>query len=76
MMPLAMVKEGAEVTIHCVNCGQGLKRRLCDLGLYNGTKVSVLKNDISGPIIIKVKDSKIVLGRGQTHKIMVEKIEG
>ena len=73
MIPLAMVEEGAKVTIHCVDRGGGRKRRKCDLGLYDGTKVSVLKNDISGPIIIKIKDSKIVLGRGQAHKIMAEK---
>ena len=72
-MPLSMSGEGTEVTIHCVNCGFGLKRRLCDLGLYDGTRVKVVKNDVAGPIIIKVKDSKLVLGRGQAQKIMVEK---
>ena len=71
-MPLSMVQEGDEVKIHCVGCGFGLKRRLCDLGLYDGTKVQIVKNDISGPIILKVKDSKLVLGRGQALKIMVE----
>ncbi len=74
-MPLSMVKEGEKVIVNCVNCGQRLKRRLCDLALYNGSKIRVVKNDIAGPIIIKLKDSKIVLGRGQAHKIMVEKIK-
>ncbi|MEA2037453.1 MAG: FeoA family protein [Nanoarchaeota archaeon] len=76
MMPLSMVTEGEEVTICCVNCGFGLKRRLCDLALYDGTKVKVVKNDVAGPIILKVKDSKLVLGRGQAHKIMVENVGG
>jgi len=76
MMPLSMVREGKEVKIHCVNCGRGLRARLCDLGLYEGSKVKVIKNDISGPIILKIKDSKIVLGRGQAHKIMAEVIMG
>jgi len=75
MMPLAMCEEGAEVDIHCVNCGHGIKRRLCDLGLYDNTKIKVIKNDISGPIIIQVKDSKLVIGRGQANKIMVRKGE-
>jgi len=75
MIPLAMCEEGDEVEIHCVDCGYGIKRRLCDLGLYDNTKIKVIKNDISGPIIVKVKDSKIMIGRGQANKIMVEKDE-
>ena len=75
MMPLAMAGEGEIVSVHCIDCGMGLKRRLCDLGLYDNTKVKVVKNDISGPIIITVKDSKLVIGRGQANKILVEGIQ-
>ena len=72
MMPLAMCNEGEEVVIHCVDCDKGIKKRLCDLGLHDGTKVRVVKNDISGPIIINVKDSKLIIGRRQANKIRVE----
>jgi ferrous iron transport protein A len=74
-IPLAMAKEGEKVKIHCVDCGRGLKNRLLDLGLYEGTVVEVIKNDIHGPVIIKILDSRIVLGRGQAHKIMVEPLK-
>ena len=74
MMPLSMVTEGKEVKIHYVDCGRGLRARLCDLGLYENSKVKVIKNDISGPLILKIKDSKIILGRGQAHKIMAKVI--
>ncbi len=72
MMPLAMCSEGEVKEVHCVGCGEGLKKRLCDLGLYDGTKIKIVKNDISGPVIIKIKDSKLVIGRGQASKIMVK----
>jgi ferrous iron transport protein A len=72
MMPLAMCSEGETAEVHCVDCGRGLKKRLCDLGLYDKTEVKVVKNEFSGPLIIKVKDSKLVLGRGQANKILVE----
>ena len=72
MMPLAMCQEGEEAKIRCVYCGQSLKKRLCELGLYDGTTVKVIKNDVSGPIIIQVKDSKLVIGRGQANKIMTQ----
>ncbi len=74
MMPLAMAREGEIVFVHCVDCGIGLKRRLCDLGLYADAKIKVVKNDISGPIIVAVKDSKLVIGRGQASKILVEEV--
>lgn len=75
MMPLAMAREGEEVLVHNVDCGIGLKKRLSDLGLYDNTKIKILKNDISGPVIVIVKDSKLVIGRGQANKILVEGIE-
>ena len=71
-MPLAMVAEGKTVTIKDIDCGRGLYKRLCDMGLYAGTRVKVIKNDVHGPVILKVLDSKLVIGRGQAHKIMVE----
>lgn len=76
MMPLSMVREGNKVKIHCVDCKRGLRARLCDLGLYEGTKIKVMKNDISGPMILKVKESKIIIGRGQAQKIMAEPLKG
>ena len=72
MIPLAMVREGGEVKIYCVNCGKKLKTRLCDLGIYEGSEVKVIKNDITSPILLKIKDSKLILGRGQAHKILTE----
>ncbi|MFH1642242.1 MAG: FeoA family protein [Nanoarchaeota archaeon] len=72
MMPLAMCSEGEEVKVNCVDCGAGLKKRLCDLGLYDGSIINIVKNDVSGPVIIKLKDSKLAIGRGQANKILVE----
>lgn len=71
MMPLAMASEGETVSIHCIDCGTEMKKRLGELGLYDSTKIKILKNDISGPVIIKVKESRLVIGRGQASKIMV-----
>ncbi len=70
--PLAMAKEGAKVTIKEIRSGRGLKKRLGELGLYEGTKVVIKKNDIFGPVMLKVLDSTLVLGRGEALKIMVE----
>ncbi len=71
-IPLIMAGNGSKVKIKSISGGRGLKQRLCDLGLYEGAIVELVKSSISGPVILKVLDSRIVIGRGQAHKIMVE----
>ena len=66
-----MAKEGDTIHVDRVECGCGLKKRLCDLGLYDKTTIRVVKNDVSGPVIVCVKDSKLAIGRGQANKIFV-----
>lgn len=72
MKTLTEVKEGEKAKINCLNCGHGIKHRLCSLGLLNGQEIEVIKNDSKGPLIIKVFDSKLAIGRGQADKITVE----
>ena len=49
-------------------------RRLCALGLTPGTIVKVIREQDGGPILIQVRDSKLALGRGLAHKILVEEV--
>ena len=74
MMPLAMVSPGEQVRLLAINGGQRLRKRLADLGLNLGVTVRVLQRDARGPLILAVKDSRLALGRGMAHKIMVEPI--
>lgn len=71
-MALSMATEGSVVKIKDIVSGERMKKRLSELGLYEGTEVLVSKNDVCGPVILKVLDSRIVVGRGQAMKIMVE----
>ena len=65
---------GDRVKIKCVKCGHNFRNRLGDLGLYDGAEVEIIKNDQFGPLIIKIFDSKIALGRGEASKIQGEKM--
>jgi Fe2+ transport system protein FeoA len=67
-------KAGERVRIECVDCGMNFRRRLIDLGLFDGAEVEIIKNDEFGPLILKIFNSKIALGRGQAAKIYGEKI--
>ena len=48
-----------------------MSKKLCEIGIYPKSLLKVIKNDISGPLIVEVKGSRFVLGRGQAQKIMV-----
>ncbi len=53
--------------------GKGCGGRLLEmLGLYRGQTVEVVENRGWGPVILKVGDTKFVLGRGQAARILVQ----
>lgn len=70
-MPLSMVAEGSQVILLKVNQEKKLKKRLQDLGLYDGVKFDVVSNNMRGPFIINIMGSKLVLDRGIAQKIIV-----
>ena len=55
--------------------GRGLRfeKRLMDMGLTPGTKVTVVKSaPFNGPLEILVRGSRLALGRGMAERIFVE----
>ena len=69
--PLSMVKAGQTVKLVRVDAGRGLNSRLAAMGLVPDVEITVINNEHPGPFIISVKGSKMMLGRGIVHKIMV-----
>jgi Fe2+ transport system protein FeoA len=54
--------------------GRVFEKRLMDMGLTPGTKVTVVKSaPFHGPIEISVRGSRLALGRGMAGRIFVEK---
>jgi ferrous iron transport protein A len=71
-MPLTFVESGEVATIDALRGGPGLRRRLIDLGLHPGASIRMIKNDGPGPLIVAAKeDSRLALGRGMAHHILV-----
>lgn len=69
--PLSTVKAGETVKLARIEAGRGLNSRLASMGLVPNVEITVVNNDHPGPFVISVRDSKMMLGRGMAHKIMI-----
>jgi len=72
LIPLSLVSPGTEVRLVAVRGGQGVRKRLADLGLNIGMTVRVVVLNGDGPLLLAVKESRLALGRGLAHKILVQ----
>jgi len=70
-MNLLEVPEGRDAVIRRIESGKALLLRLNELGLFEGSKLTVLRNK-QGPVILRIFGSTLALGRGQADKIEVE----
>jgi len=63
---------GTKVRFLKVDAGRGLKARLAAMGLLAGVELKVINNGHPGPLVIDLKGSRMVLGRGMAGKIIVK----
>lgn len=80
MSPLAFLEEGEQAEIislreqlvggsRCPECME----HLMDMGLRPGKQVEMLTNSGGGPVLLKIDESRIALGRGMAMKIYVRR---
>ncbi len=74
-MPLASAPSGKTVTVVGLRGGMHVRRRLADMGLTPGVAVKITSGDACGPVMIEVRGSKIALGRGMAHHVLVRESE-
>ncbi len=72
LTPLTELEPGMYVRVSEVNGGNKLRARLCALGLTPGTPVEIVSVG-SGPVIVKVLDSRLMIGRGMAEKVLVRR---
>ena len=76
IFPLTHLKEGEAGMISSIVSGWQAAKRLADLGLTAGTQIKVIrKAQISGPLQIEIKGSKLALGKGIASKILVKQLK-
>lgn len=70
VMPLTMAKPGEKNTIKKIGGKEETRKFLANLGFVSGGIVTVI-SEISGNMILNVKDSRIALGKDMANKIMI-----
>jgi Fe2+ transport system protein FeoA len=80
-VPLTALRNGESGIVTSIKAGRGrgrgrhwgFEKRLMDMGLTPGTKVTVVKSaPFNGPLEILVRGSRLALGRGMAERIFVE----
>jgi ferrous iron transport protein A len=59
-----------------MNGGRGLLCRMTSLGFTPGAEVTVMQNYGYGPLICRVRNARIALGRGEAGRIYVRRGSG
>ena len=70
MMPLTMAEKGETNYIRKVGGKEETRRFLENLGFTAGSAVSVV-SEISGNVIVSIKDSRVAISREMANKIMI-----
>jgi ferrous iron transport protein A len=70
---LATIGPGKQARVVAVTAGRGLAQRLADMGLTRGTLLRVVNRQGSGPTLVELRGTRIVLGSGISQKIIVDK---
>ncbi|PSM03091.1 ferrous iron transport protein A [Clostridium botulinum] len=70
VMTLSMAKEGEINQIKKITGRDNIRQFLAKLGFVEGESVTVI-SEISGNMIINVKDSRIAIGKSMANRIII-----
>ena len=73
VIPLSALETGGRGVVVELMGGHGLLGRMTSLGFTPGTEVTILQNFGRGPLIARVRDARIALGRGEARHIRVRR---
>ena len=70
-LPLTLLPPGTRARVVSVEGGFGFVRRLAEMGISPGIQVLSLRGGTGGPVIIEVRSSRLVMGRGMAQRVKV-----
>ncbi len=73
-MTLLDLHNGQTARIVELPLGSMARHRLLDHLILPGAEIQVMRRDFVGPVIIKVRSSRVAIGRGLASQIIVEQL--
>ncbi len=73
LIPLSALRTGEVGIVASLVGGHNLRSRMLTLGLTPGAEVIVLQNYGHGPMMVRVRDARVALGRGEAEKVLVRR---
>jgi len=73
-IPLNAIGIGKFVEVNNIEGGEILCKKLLEMGMNTGAIIKMIKND-TGALIVKVGESRLVLGRGMAQNVRVREIQ-
>ena len=70
-LPLPMTANGDRVWVVEIKGGRRMVRRLTDLGIVQGSEITVVNRTESGSVIVGLQGCRIGIGAGMAHRVMV-----
>jgi ferrous iron transport protein A len=70
---LSELGSGERGVVVSLCAGHGMLSRMASLGFTPGAEVTVMQNFGRGPLIARVRDARIALGRGEAQRIRVRR---
>jgi ferrous iron transport protein A len=71
VMPLALAPVKEKLRITTFASGRGMHQRLSSMGLNLGSEIEIVKKGFQGPVLIEAGDTRLAIGAGMAHKIIV-----
>jgi DtxR family Mn-dependent transcriptional regulator len=74
-LPLSELRSGDTATVVGILGGRTFRARALSLGCTPGTKVKVVRNPGSGPLVVTLGDTRVALEHGEAEHLRVKRIE-
>ncbi len=69
---LTQINEGCSVRVQNINGGEHLKSKLLSMGIIPDQNIVVVKKSGNhGPIVVRLNNTRIIIGHGMAEKISV-----
>ncbi len=72
-VPLDTLPSRQRGFVRSLGGGHTFVSRLAALGFTPGAPIAIVQNRGRGPMIVLVRDCRIALGRGEAHRVLVQR---